>query len=248
MQQERLYISVGVFVLGAIILAVAGGIFIYNQYLQAKTETYVMFFKGSLNGLDATSAVTYRGVKVGEVRRIELTTTKSKTNVSIPVYVQFFVEKSFVPGESPIQVLINKGVVARIASPNILTGTASIELIPTESKQASITSRTFHGYLLFPTETNEDEESNFADTLKTARKTLNDISKFVRSQEIKETLLTIQMMAQSIDKFALLMSDQVPNAVIYFNDSLKDIARMSYSVSNLADYLTRHPEALLRGR
>ncbi len=96
MRQERLYIGIGVFVFFAFVLALVSSAFLYSRYLHGKTETYVMLFKGSLNGLNANSPISYRGVKIGEVNRIELTATKSGTNVSIPVYVEFFVEKSFV--------------------------------------------------------------------------------------------------------------------------------------------------------
>lgn len=136
MRQERMYIGIGLFVLGAVLLSIISAMFVYSEYLHGKVETYVMLFKGSLNGLSATSPVTYRGVKIGEVKRIELTATESGLNVSIPVYVEFFVEKSFVQRDNPIQILINNGIVANVTSPDILSGNSGIELIQPKSKQA----------------------------------------------------------------------------------------------------------------
>ncbi|MCE3043771.1 MlaD family protein [Legionella sp. 16cNR16C] len=248
MEQERFYIGTGIFVFFALILAVFGTLFVYNQYLHGKIETYVMLFKGSLSGLDATSPITYRGVKIGEVKRVELTATKSKTNVSIPVYVEFFVEKSFEPGDNPIQILIQNGIVATISSPNLLTGTSSIELVLAEKKQASVKARTFHGVPLFPTEVAVEDDMSAKDTMRTARRTLNDISNFVKSKELKEAIIAIQTMADSINQFADLMTGQIPSALIYWNESLKEVSKMAYSVRTLTDYLARHPDALLRGR
>lgn len=86
------------------------------------------------------------------------------------------------------------------------------------------------------------------DTMRTARRTLNDISNFVKSRELKEAIIAIQTMADSINQFADLMTGQIPSALIYWNESLKEVSKMAYSVRTLTDYLARHPEALLRGR
>lgn len=60
-----------------------------------------MFFNGSLTGLDVTSPVTYRGVKIGEVNYIELTEDHSQQEIKIPVYVHFYIEKSFIGKKIP---------------------------------------------------------------------------------------------------------------------------------------------------
>jgi|GEM_PF-2484643 len=262
MQEERLYAGIGIFVFGSLLLAILSGFFIYSQVLHARVETYVMLFKGSLNGVDATSPITYRGVKIGEVKRIELTADKSRTNVSIPVYVQFFVESSSKIRGNPIQILIDKGITATIASPNILTGTANIELIPSETAPAVKKSKTFHGYLLFPTESSFEDENEAHDTLKTMRRTLKDVSTFVRSPDLKEAIISLRDMARSFNTVAISLDKQVPNTFVYFNDSmkslnfsmttlnesLKEIEKAAYSTRNLTDYLARHPESLLRGK
>jgi len=248
MPQERFHISIGIFVFGAILLAMFGSIFLYSQYLHGKVESYVMFFKGSLNGLNVTSPITYRGVKVGEVKRIELTANKSRSNVAIPVYVEFFVEKSFVQQNDPIHILIDNGVVATITSPNLLTGTASIELITGEEPAKPKKIQTFHGYYRFPTETGSDNGVTAGDTLKAIKKTVRDISNLIHSKEFNDTIAAVKMMATSIDKLAVSLDNQVPGVLVYFNDSMKEIAKAAYSTRNLTDYLARNPESLLRGR
>ena len=245
---ERTYMSICIFVFGAFILTMLGSFFIYTNYLQGKVETYVMLFKGSLNGLDITSPITYRGVKIGEVARIELTASKSK--VAIPVYVEFFIEKSFVQKNNPIRILIESGVVAQMSTPNIFTGTARIQLVQGKLKKGPTGTHRFHGYAMFPTESNlEDEhETSLNETLKTARKTFQDISAFVKSKEFQATLRTIQDTANSVDKLSTTLDNQVPGVLLYFSDSLKEFSRAAYSTRNLTDYLARHPEALLRGK
>lgn len=135
MKRDNLFFGIGLFVTGAFLLAGTLAFIFLNEYFQRRVETYVMFFRGSLQGLEASSAITYRGVKIGQVRRIELTANEARTNVSIPVYTEFFVEKSFGQKDNPIDILIEKGLVASITSPNILTGTSSIELISETQSQ-----------------------------------------------------------------------------------------------------------------
>ena len=246
---EQHYKKIGFFVFGAMLLSLSAGFLFFGHYLQGKVETYVMLFNGSLTGVDITSPITYRGVKIGEVSRIELTATKTKSKIAIPVYVEFFVEKSFVQQDNPIDILIEDGVVATIAAPNIFTGTASIQLVQGKSKTPPSLSKTFHGYPKFPTQNaTEEEEINLNDTLHSARQAFNDISQFVKSKEFKQTLITIKDTSDSIDKLARTLDNQVPGVLLYFGDSLKEFSRAAYSARSLTDYLARHPEALLRGK
>lgn len=246
---EAIHISIGLFVFGAILLALAGSFFIYTHYMQRKIETYVMFFKGSLEGLDNTSAITYRGVKIGEVSRIELTENSARSNVAIPVYVEFFIEKSLVQQENPIQLLIKNGVVATISNPNIFTGTSKIVLVKSKRNTPRNVFMTYHGISMFPTENNPGEEkSSLNSTLESARTAFEDISKFVNSKEFKDSVASFKDMTHSIDKLSSTLDNEVPAALFYFNRSLREFGKAAYSVRILTEYLSRHPESLLRGK
>lgn len=246
---EAIHVSIGLFVFGAILLALAGSFFIYSHYMQRKIETYVMFFKGSLDGLDNTSAIIYRGVKIGEVSRIELTENSTRSNVAIPVYVEFFIEKSLVQQENPIQLLIQNGVVATISNPNIFTGTSKIVLKKSKLNTARNIFMTYHGISMFPTESNTDEEkSSLNAALESARTAFEDISKFVNSKEFKDSVNSFKNMTHSIDKLTSTLDNEVPAALFYFNGSLKQFGKAAYSVRVLSEYLSRHPESLLRGK
>jgi ABC-type transporter Mla subunit MlaD len=273
MRSDRFYIAIGIFVVGAFLLVITGSLFFYTQYLQGKKETYVMLFQGSLNGLDSNSPITYRGVRIGKVSRIELTTTSSQSNVAIPVYVEFFVEKSFVYRGDPIQLLIDKGIVADITSPNILTGTANIELVPAKPKQAPFRVKMFHGTPRFPTDSTVSPAGRTSDVMRALRNTLQDLSDFLKSAEFKgmiksvkemansvgalstsldkqapNTLKSIKEMAGSVNALSMSLDKQVPNALLYFKDGLSEFAKAASSARNLTDYLLRHPESLLRGK
>lgn len=247
MRQERLYTLVGFFIGGALILTLLTAIFLYDVYLHKKIETYVMFFKGSLKGLETSSTVTYRGVKIGEVKRIEITENISNNKIDIPVYVQFFVEKKIGLHQNPVQLLINNGYVANITKPNFLSGIADIELIQSTLKQKFIPAK-YHGYPIFPTKNKAEEYTTLDETLKAAKKAFEDISEFVNSKEIRETIDSAGAMADSFYKLANNIDQNLPTVVAYLNQSLKQISSAAYSTQNLTDYLSRYPESLLRGK
>ena len=224
MRQERLYVLVGLFVGGAISLTILLGLYIYDEYLHEKVETYVMFFKGSLAGIHVTSDVTYRGVKIGEVKLIEIAEDPEKNRIRVPVYVQFFVERKFAGRQNPIQHLIDKGFVANISKPNFLTNVASIDLIknPTTYRSSLIP---YKGYPIFPTNYKVEERVSLDDAFQSAKEAFENISIFIRAihtTKINEVLDATKNMTGSIEKMVKTIDDLVPPTMTNFSESLKE--------------------------
>jgi len=248
MRHNRFYTLVGVFVLGSLILLILGATLVYKNHLQSEVQTYVIFFKGTLKGLDVSTPVTYRGVKIGEVRLIEITENKAGNNVVIPVYVEFFVEKTLGFSTNPINVLIANGFVADISKPNFLTGIADIELVKLKQVPNKIVQKYFHGYPIFPSRNTVDTFNSIDDSLKSANKMFNDISELVKSRELRETIDATKSMVDSMNKLAQNTDQYLPSVSAYLTQSLKKIGNAAESTQNLTDYLARNPESLLRGK
>lgn len=248
MRQNRFYTLVGIFVLGSMVLMIFGATLIYKNHLQSEVQTYVMFFKGSLKGLDISTPVTYRGVKIGEVKLIEITENKAGNNVVIPVYVEFFVEKTLGFSTNPINVLIANGFVADISKPNFLTGIADIELVKVTPLPAKIQQKYFRSYPIFPSRNTVDKYSSIDDSLKAANKMFNNISELIKSKELHQTINSTRMMVDSMNELARNADQYLPSITAYLNQSLKKIGNAAESTQNLTDYLSRNPESLLRGK
>jgi ABC-type transporter Mla subunit MlaD len=272
MRQERLYVLVGLFVGGAISLTILTALYIYDEYLNEKVETYVMFFKGSLTGVHVASDVTYRGVKIGEVKLIEITENPENNKIRIPVYVQFFVERKFVGKQNPIQLLINRGYVANISKPNFLTGIASIDLIRGPASYKTIQTK-YNGYPIFPTNNKVEDYISLDDALRSAKQAFQDISAFVQSARMYGVIdatttmavtmermvknldrlipTTLATLSQSLKEFSVLVNElyqQFPPTLINFSRSMKKVSEAANSTQNLTNYLARYPESLLRGK
>ncbi|TFG87590.1 MAG: MCE family protein [Chromatiales bacterium] len=76
---------IGAFVLAAIALLVAGVLIFGGQELFRDTQRFVTYFDGSVQGLRIGSNVLFRGVRVGYVTDIQVTTDESMLKYKIPV-------------------------------------------------------------------------------------------------------------------------------------------------------------------
>jgi paraquat-inducible protein B len=123
---------VGGFVLGAVALAVATVAVFGGGNMLAKRPRAGTYFQGSVAGLEVGAPVTYRGVRVGEVKSIRLEVDSASLSARMPV------EFEFIPGavqwtDHPLQTgdvnrLIEKGLRAKLVSQSMVTGLLAIEL------------------------------------------------------------------------------------------------------------------------
>jgi len=64
--------KLGAFVLGAVLLGLAAAVVLAAQTLQVATVTYTSFFDEAVTGLEVGSPIRYRGVKIGNVKAIDV--------------------------------------------------------------------------------------------------------------------------------------------------------------------------------
>ncbi len=127
---------IGLFVVGAIALAIAAvAIFGSGKFL-AKRPKFVMFFSGSVNGLTVGSPVLLRGVKVGEVSDIAVMFNPKDLSFTIPVVVEFNPESVSAPKEIMKQMgkylyfrrIVDKGLKAQLRLKSLITGQLYIDV------------------------------------------------------------------------------------------------------------------------
>jgi paraquat-inducible protein B len=131
---------VGAFVLGAVALVLAAVVFLTSGGLFEQRDRFVVFFPGSVKGLQTGSGVTFRGVRVGEVVEVSAFQTGLPDNpIQIEVICEFYGDVVAVPEdvanpyedlgqEEVVALLIEQGIRARMMSASLLTGQKYIEL------------------------------------------------------------------------------------------------------------------------
>jgi len=130
---------VGAFVLGAIAIVVAAVVALSTAHWFEPKNRFVVFFPGSVRGLNQGAAVTFRGVKIGEVKDVNAFLSEPQDSVQIEVVIEIRKNVVEVPdgARRPFEKLdstelakelIRRGVRARMLSQSLLTGQKYIEL------------------------------------------------------------------------------------------------------------------------
>jgi paraquat-inducible protein B len=80
---------IGGFIVGAVVLAIAGVMMLGSGKLFTETIKCVMYFEGAIQGLYMGAPVNFRGVKVGSVTSIKMQFNRQNLAIRIPVVVEF---------------------------------------------------------------------------------------------------------------------------------------------------------------
>lgn len=132
---------IGAFVLGAFGLALAALIILGGGKFFTRQTPVIMYFDGSLAGLSPGSAITFRGVRIGEVTEVFLRYDQSRFDVRIPVFGVIEPDKVQVVGEPApddvdasdgegqgLKQLIDKGLRAQLGVSSLVTGQMTVNL------------------------------------------------------------------------------------------------------------------------
>src|SRR5215510_10574456 len=80
---------IGTFVVGAVILAIAGVLlFVVGEFFKEKI-TFVLYFDGSVQGLNVGAPLIFRGVQVGQVTNVIAQYEPKEDTILIKVLVEF---------------------------------------------------------------------------------------------------------------------------------------------------------------
>jgi paraquat-inducible protein B len=135
--------AIGAFVVGAVVLAVAGTLAFGSGKLFKRTTKVVCFFTGDLSGLNVGAPVRFKGVEVGSVADIrirmgeeaaKLTAETIAQGIRIPVIMEIDNDKLTAEGALPLldraqlKRLIDLGLRAQLSSQSLVTGLLLVRL------------------------------------------------------------------------------------------------------------------------
>ncbi len=125
---------IGVFVLVAIALALGALVALAGGGIFEKRTEFVMYFDQDIFGLDVGAPVTFRGVKVGEIKSIQLIYDHADGSLSMPVVAEMnetaFVQKNqhLADDGHDFQRQIDRGLRARVDPLSMVTGKLKVSL------------------------------------------------------------------------------------------------------------------------
>src|SRR5512146_1860366 len=231
-------------------------------------QTYQLIFKDSVRGLVPGAPVEFRGIPIGEVASISAQVDLKTFQFSVPVIIRLDAQRLGVrvvagtPGadleqmrRKLVDALVAHGVRAQLRTGNLLTGSAFVALdffpgappATVDWSQTPVQLPTIPGQL----EAVETKVTNIINKIDKMplqqigdelRKTIADLDQTVVSA--RGTLVSAQGTFDNANSLTGPNSAQVQQ----LDSTLQEVSRAARSLRVLADYLERHPEALVRGK
>ncbi len=240
---------------------------------------YIVYFDGSVRGLDVGAPVEFRGIRVGSVTSVDLVIDARRQIVQIPVTMVIEPQRfkqvggfAFEERYKGIDLLVKRGLRAQLKPGNLLTGQlyVNLDFFP-GSPPAQLVMREGEPPEIPTIPSDLDEITRSVTELleklgslpleavvNDARSTLQSIQNVVNSPDIKQSLKSLRETIQAAD--AVMVQ---ANATLAATENLvgprsqaradlvelmKELKNAARSIRLLADYLERHPEALIHGK
>jgi paraquat-inducible protein B len=211
---------IGVFVVGAISLLVAAVLVLGGGRLFRKTFKVVMFFEGSIKGLNIGSPVMFRGVKIGSVTDINLILSTKDLSLRIPVVAELDLERWVLTGgerRDPrrLKQLIDRGLRAQLQTQSFVTGQLLIALdfFPDKPARYDGTVKEYPEIPTMPTTlealSKTLEELPLKEIVTKLELAIDGIQKLVNSPETRESLESLNHTLKNTQKVVQHIDEQV---------------------------------------
>lgn len=229
MSESRKPLLIGSFLLGGLFLLVVGTLLLSRDSWFSQPTEYVVYFKGALDGLDVGADVTYRGVKIGNVREIRLSYDRNIKDVVMPVILR--IQPNRTAGrrsfDQILEQLVQRGLRAQLQTPSLLTGKAivALDMFPDQP-----------GYVREPNEVELPAIPSVPSRIDQAANLLNDLVADVRELPLRELIDSATLAMQGIER--LSRSDDL-------NQGLRSLASTLANLDRLSQRLETQLPALL---
>ena len=242
---------IGLFlVIGFALFAIVVFDFVKDKFWGAKNDQIVMYFEESITGLNVGSPVVFKGVQVGQVSKIGLFTNPETLDFNIPVYAKMNQQsissfKEYKNKKSLLEELIKKGLRARLATQSFVTGQLMIELEMLPNTPVVLLNKS-SDVVEIPTALSQFGELSKGIQDLPIRHSVDAFNLFF--DNLNKEMPKINKIISRVDKLVTQNSQTSIDTVNNFNNAMVNIGEAANSFRNLADYLERHPDALLRGK
>lgn len=160
---------------------------------------YVLYFDGSVRGLQTGTPVEFQGIPVGQVEGIDLQLNKQSLAVRIPVRIsiqpqQFEADIKPEEADDLMRYLVKKGLRAKIDTVSLITGqkviTLNIEKSPPPADISQGITYQTQPYLEFPTTRSavDDLPVMAGNVMASLQETLDGVKKLVNSGKLDKTV------------------------------------------------------------
>jgi paraquat-inducible protein B len=260
MDRQASKMLIGSFVVGAVVLAVAGVLMFGGGQFMKKTEKYVLFFQGSVKGLNEGASVLFRGVKIGSVKSISLEADTTDMVMYIPVIIEVEVNRIHVirgnreeNTSTSLPMLFEKGLRAQLTMSSLLTGQLLIELefhpdaplkfVGLEKKYPEIPTLPSTFEMIF----DKLKDLDFGSIVEKLLSAVDALEKVLASPDIPKTLSALKTTVEDADKLVRKLDSRVDPMFNGIDDAVKEYGDLARHVDKKVDPLASNMNATLKG-
>jgi paraquat-inducible protein B len=267
MSKQASKTMIGGFVVGAVVLAViAVVIFGSGQFFRERPK-YVMFFQGSVKGLNVGAPVVFKGVRVGTVKDIFLHLHAEELAIDIPVIVELGEGKwsvSQVTDKDIVRLqtkqarkemmdnLIQQGLRAQLEIQSLVTGQLMISLDFHPDKPPKFVHR-FPDYPEIPTipttfqqVAEKIDELDFEQLADDVKNTLQGVNNLVNSPELAQAITNLNETLKGVRSIAAKVDAKTEPILTGIDGTFQDTRQLVRNVDEQAGPLLRDTRDLVK--
>ena len=225
---------IGGFIVGAVALIVVGVLLFANGFL-SNPQKNMIFFEGSVNGLNIGALVKLKGVPVGKVVDILVIYDDQRGKIITPVIVEFTPEKIYdmqgghinkSTGED-IKTMIKQGLRAQLQTLSLVTGQLFIDIILRPETPVKLLGGDNPLYPEIPSIPSSREQ---------LENTIEEVVAMVRKMPIQQTVESLSNSMQAVEK--LLKSPELASSLGTLDHTLKDVRHLIQHIDGKIEPLT----------
>ncbi len=255
---------IGIFVLGAVTLLVAGVmIFGSGRFFQKKSK-FVLFFDGSVKGLTVGAPVLLQGVQVGSVFDIKVIFNPETLGFQTPVYIELLPERIAnakdmaeareaydvkAGTQAAIDAFVQRGLRAQLELESLVTGKllVSLDFHPGTPVYLAGLDKQYPEIPTIPTELKELvkklEEIPIKELVERATHAVTSIDNLVSSPEVKESVSSLNLAMKDMGALLENLNRQIGPLSASLQATLGDARKL---VNNTDGQVTRLTDSLVK--
>jgi len=245
----------GGFVVGAIVLIVAGVLLFGSGKWLTPQKKFVLFFNDSVKGLSVGAPVDFKGVKVGSVTGIKIVLNRRDLSLGIPVFIELHpkaitfsgsesemmkeVEAKLKGQQKFMEYMIDHGLKAQLEMQSLVTGQLGVHLdfYPNDAIRLVGSEPEYTEIPTVPSDLSEFMKTvqnlPLAEIATKVSKALDGIDKLVTSPDLQKTIASLDPTVESAHELLKNLNNQVKPLSSGASVTMDDAKKMLVNASKL---------------
>jgi len=233
---------IGGFIVGALALIIAAVLLFANGAF-SNPKKNMIFFEGSVNGLNIGALVKLKGVPVGKVTDILVVYDDRHGKIITPVIVEFTPEKIYdmqnghieKSNSQDINKMIQQGLRAQLQTQSYVTGQLFIDINVRPESPIKLLGGDHPLYPEIPSIPSSKEQ---------VEHTIEEVVDMVRKMPIQQTVESLSNSLLQVEK--LLKSPEIASSLATIDRTLKDLQHLIRGVDSRIDPLTKELQGSIK--